>query len=106
LDTTYLVVAEYTFGGLGSASLYLDPVAGAGQPTAAVTLAGNGTVTSIADVGFKAQTTPTTGTSLIDNLIIGTTWADVTPTASPEPSTLALAGLGLLAAAGVRRLRR
>jgi PEP-CTERM motif len=105
VGTTYLVVAEYTFGGLGSASLYLDPVAGAAQPTAAVTLAGNGTVTSIADVGFKAQSSAP-ATSLIDNLIIGTTWADVTPTASPEPSTFALGGLGLLVAAGVRRLRR
>jgi hypothetical protein len=106
LDTTYLVVAEYTFGGTGSASLYLDPIPGGSQPTADVTLAGNSTVTSIADVGFKAQTTPTTGTFLLDNLIIGTTWADVTPIASPEPSTLALAGIGLLVAAGVRRLRR
>jgi hypothetical protein len=106
LNTTYLVVAEYTFGGLGSASLFLDPVAGGAQPTADVTLAGNGTVASLADVGFKAQTTPTTGTFLLDNLIVGSTWGDVTPTASPEPSTLALAGLGLLVAAKFRRARR
>jgi hypothetical protein len=107
LDTTYLVVAEYTFGGLGSASLFLDPVAGGSQPTANVTLAGNGTVASLADLGFKAQNTPTTGTFLLDNLLVGTTWADVTPTASPEPSTLALAGLGsLLVAARFRRARR
>ncbi len=109
LNTTYLVVAEYTFGGTGSASLFLNPVAGGSQPTADVTLAGNGTVTSLADVGFKAQTTPTTGTTLLDNLLIGSTWGDVTPvsTASPEPSTLALTGLGLLAvAARFRRARR
>jgi hypothetical protein len=107
LNTTYLVVAEYTFGGLGSASLFLDPVAGAAQPTADVTLAGNGTVTSLADVGFKAQTTPTTGTFDLDNLLIGSTWGDVTPlSATPEPSTLALTGLGLLMAARFRRARR
>ncbi len=98
LNTTYLVVAEYTFGGTGTAALFLDPTPGAAQPAANVTLAGNGTVTSIADVGFKAQTTPTTGTYLLDNLLIGTTWADVTPlaTATPEPSTIALGGAGLL----------
>ncbi|HXC98509.1 MAG TPA: PEP-CTERM sorting domain-containing protein [Verrucomicrobiae bacterium] len=107
LNTTYLVVAEYAFGGVGSASLYLDPVAGGSQPAAAVTLAGNGTVTSLADVGFKAQNTPTTGTFLLDNLLIGTTWGDVTPlSATPEPSTLALAGLGLFMAARFRRSRR
>jgi hypothetical protein len=100
-------VAEYAFGGVGSASLYLDPVAGGSQPAAAVTLAGNGTVTSLADVGFKAQNTPTTGTFLLDNLLIGTTWGDVTPlSATPEPSTLALAGLGLFMAARFRRSRR
>jgi PEP-CTERM motif len=108
LNATYLVVAEYTFGGLGSASLFLNPIAGGTQPTADVTLAGNGTVVSLADVGFKAQTTPTTGQFLIDNIFIGSTWGDVTPlaVASPEPSTLALAGLGLLLAAKFRRARR
>lgn len=98
LNTTYLVVAEYTFGAPGSASLFLDPVPGGSQPTAAVTLAGNGSVTDIDDVGFKAQTAGTTGTFLMDNILIGTTWADVTPQAVPEPQsyTLLLAGLGSL----------
>jgi hypothetical protein len=107
LDTTYLVVAEYNFAGSGTASLFLDPTPGGAQPAANVTLAGNGTVTSIADVGFKAQSS-TTGTVLVDNLMIGTAFADVTPpiTASPEPSTLALAGAGLLLlAARFRRSR-
>lgn len=111
LNTTYLVVAEYTFGSLGSASLFLDPTPGGSQPTAAVTLAGNGTVTSIADVGFKAQNTPTTGTFLLDNVLIGTTWGDVTPVAvaAPEPGSLSLilAGLGALGlAARYRRARK
>ncbi len=106
LNTTYLVVAEYTFGASGSAALYLNPVAGGSQPTADVTLTGNGSVTTIDDVGFKAQSSTTTGTYLVDNLLIGTTWADVTPgvTIAPEPSTLALAGLGLLSLAA--RFRR
>jgi hypothetical protein len=110
LNTTYLVVAEYTFGGNGVASLYLDPVAGGTQPvTADVTLNGNGTVAALDDVGFKAQNTPVTGTFLIDNLMIGTAWGDVTPTASPVPEpqsyNLVLAGIGLLGLM-TRRIRK
>jgi hypothetical protein len=100
LSTTYLVVAEYTFGaaGVSSASLFLDPTAGGSQPAAAVTLAGSGTVTDIDDVGYKAQTTGTTGTFQIDNVLIGTAWGDVTPTAVPEPglSNLMLAAIASL----------
>jgi hypothetical protein len=111
LNTTYLVVAEYTFGAVGvsSASLYLDPIPGGSQPTADITLAGNGTVTDIADVGFKAQSTPA-DTFLIDNIFIGTTWGDVTPVAvAPEPGSLSLvlAGMGALGfAARFRRIRK
>jgi len=96
LGTTYMVVAEYTFGPSGSAALYLNPVIGASQPTADVSLAGDGSVVSIADVGLKAQSTSAGGVYLLDNFLIGTTWADVTPQAVPEPSLLALAGVGLL----------
>ncbi|MGA9451608.1 MAG: PEP-CTERM sorting domain-containing protein [Verrucomicrobiia bacterium] len=101
LDTTYFVVVDYDFAAT-AVNLWLDPVPGASQPAATLTLAGNGTVTAIDDVGFKAQAT--TGDFLVDNLLIGTTWADVTPV--PEPSTLALAGLGMLGLAFARRMRR
>jgi hypothetical protein len=94
LNTTYLVVAEYDFGST-TANLWLDPVIGGSAPTPTLTLAGNGSVTAIDDVGFKSQAT--TGDFDIANMLVGTTWASVTPiaTATPEPSTLALAGLGL-----------
>jgi hypothetical protein len=101
LNTTYLVVAEYSFGGTGTASLFLNPIAGNAQPTADVTLTGNGSVTSFAALGFKAQSSATaTGTFLVDSVRVGTTWEDVTPIAAvPEPSTFAFAGLALSALA-------
>ncbi len=101
VNTTYLVVAEYTFGAAGTslASLYLDPTAGGSQPGATVTVAGDGSVASIDNVGFKAQGATANGTFQMDNLLIGTTWGDVTPVAvAPEPGSLSLimAGLGAL----------
>jgi hypothetical protein len=108
LNTAYLVVAEYTFGAAGSssASLFLDPIPGNSQPSAAVTLAASGTVTDIDDVGFKAQTTGTTGTFQIDNLLIGTAWGDVTPLAVPEPGSLSLMLAGMASLGLATRFRR
>ena len=104
LNTTYLVVLEYDFS-TTNASLYLDPTPGDSQPTPTVSIAGSGTVTSIDNLGFKSQSA--TGDFLIDNVIIGTSWADVTPLAvTPEPSTLALVGLGALGLGALRRMRR
>ena len=106
LNTTYLIVLGYDFD-TATASLWLNPTPGDAQPTATESITGGGVVTSIANVGFKSQTVA--GDFLIDNILIGTTWADVTPTTIvPEPSTLALAGLGIfgLIASMRRRLNR
>ncbi|MGH7991246.1 MAG: PEP-CTERM sorting domain-containing protein [Limisphaerales bacterium] len=95
LNTTYLIVEEIDLDA-ETASLWIDPDSstfGGTAPAATATLSGL-SATAIDDVGVKAQST--TGDYLMDNLLIGTTWADVTPVAVPEPSTLALAGLGLL----------
>ena len=94
IGTTYLIVEEIDLDAK-TASLWIDPTPGAGAPTATATLSGI-TATAVDDIGFKAATG--TGSYLVDNLLIGTTWADVTPAAVPEPSTvtLALAGLGFM----------
>jgi PEP-CTERM motif len=101
--STYFVILEFDFGA-NLASLYLNPTPGGAQPAATLTLTPTSAVTAIDNVGFKSQATA--GASYyLDNLLIGTTWADVT--AVPEPSTLALVGLGVLGlAARARRARR
>ena len=105
LNTTYLVVLEYTFG--GTAQLFFDPTAGGTQPTTAtISLTPTAYVTDVSDVGFKAQTATTIGNFAFDNMMVGTTWADVTPTAAPEPTTFALAGMGALGLVLARRMRR
>ena len=111
LDTTYLVVLEYDFGA-NLSSIYVNPDSstfGAASAPAAFATAtpAVGAITGLGDLGFKAQTSSTSGTFLVDNILVGTTWADVTPAAVPEPSTIALAGLGLLGlAARCRRARQ
>jgi hypothetical protein len=104
VGNTYLVVAEYDFGA-GMASLFLDPTPGASMPAADMTAtpASGKAPTSIDDVGFKVVSGFSAG-YLVDNLLIGTTWGDVTPT--PEPSSLVLAGMGALGLAIARRMRR
>lgn len=103
MNTTYFVVEEYDFSA-STAYLYLNPTPGAAMPANTLSLSGS-TATAIDDVGFKAQASATTGSYLVDNLRIGTTWADVTPVI-PGPSTAALLGVGLGLVAAVIRRRR
>ncbi|HUA39787.1 MAG TPA: PEP-CTERM sorting domain-containing protein [Candidatus Sulfopaludibacter sp.] len=109
LNTTYLIVEMIDLTAK-TASLWVDPDASTfgtlTPPTATATLSGI-TATAIDDVGFKTQSSAG-GPYLIDNLLIGTTWADVTPAGVPEPSVLALAGLGIfgLISSVRRRMQR
>ncbi len=97
LNSTHFYVAEYTWGGAGgTVSLFVDPTPGAAQPTPDVTVAGaaGSDAANLAVVGFKAQSAATAGNWVFDTVRIGDTWADVTPAAVPEPSTLGLVALG------------
>ena len=126
LEDTLLVVVEYDLVGNNTsaantddvARLWINPAPGqpAGVPTLVVT-AGADPFASQAAV--PAQSIPfvaasgairsfyfrsdrqTPGLMHVDDLRIGTTFADVTP-AVPEPSTMALAALGIVAI-GMRR---
>jgi PEP-CTERM motif len=105
LNTTYLIVEQLTLGSAPVANLYLDPTPGGSQPgTPTATQSTATAITSVADVGFKVQSTTSTGNFDIGQLLIAPDWADVTPGVVPEPSAFALLGLGLLG--GMWKLRR
>jgi hypothetical protein len=104
LNTTYLVVEELTLGSGPVANLYVDPLPGGSQPgTATATQTGTTAVASVDDVGLKIQSSGTSGNYDIDDLLIGTTWASVTPATVPEPSTFALFGSGMVLLQVARR---
>ncbi len=116
------VVGRYSYGAIGasmtddSASLWINPSVGtfgdASPPTPLVTgttgtdLAQNTTNAPIQSFVFMQRTTGNQPDVLfVDELRVGTSWADVTTV--PEPSFLALGGFGALAlVAGYRARRR
>ena len=111
LNTTYLLVVGYTFNGTGNEyDLWLNPTSlGGSAPAASISLT-TGTDMSSLSYFFVQQRNNVSnfGSAFyMDELRIGTSWADVTPAVDvPEPTSFALAGLGGLALVLVRRMRR
>jgi hypothetical protein len=74
-------------------TLYVDPTPGGPEP-------GTGVVKSDTDLtvgsnlGINSLVVYSTGAFALDEIRVGSTFADVTATAIPEPSTAVLAALG------------
>ena len=131
-DDTYFMVLKYTFfegananNNLDTVSLWINPIAStlgnnAGEATAGaaggsyysatgafVTTANSDSdqIQSFLLIGQAVAQAASARSidSSLDELRIGTTWADVTPTTVPEPGMLTLLGLGLIGLLGSRR---
>lgn len=80
--TTYFVVVGYTFGTAAAddtVSLWVNPTIGGAQPTATISDSHTGTdLASIATFLLRQDSTTETPSLQIDELRIGTTWAQVT----------------------------
>jgi hypothetical protein len=108
-STTYLVVLKYEFiaGTLNDpVSLYVNPTLGGTEPSPLLTSTGTPTAdaASISSYGFRQGTAGSAPTLVIDGIMVGTTWASVTPlaagTASITPSSASLTGLTYVAGSG------
>jgi hypothetical protein len=97
-QTEFLVLKAKLQSGSDNFTLYSDPTPGAPEPS-------TGTLYSL-DIGTLSSLVIYSGGAFsIDELRVGTTYADVTPT--PEPSSLVLLGIGAISVlAYVWRRRR
>ena len=105
---TLFIVGQYDFT-TATSSLWINPIPGGLQPPADVTDLASSAMQRVASFTLFGDN-PEVGsgdfaiTGQIDNLRDGLTWTSVTPV--PEPSTFALAALGLAALCGRRSLRK
>jgi len=101
-STVNLIVVSYNLI-TELASMWFNPTSlGGAAPAADITDQGVGATFANIDSAYLKDLN-TYGTWNIDDLRIGGTWADVTPTPAPEPSTLVLAALGGLSLLSFRR---
>lgn len=99
IGMTYLVVLKYSFTN-GSASMWLNPPVGGAEPAAAdaASVAVGGVVTNLAYVYFRAGSAASD--YLVDNILVGSAWQDVTPSSAPQPGLLAFTAQPSTAIAG------
>ncbi len=90
LNTTNLIVLKYTFnGGTGddTVTLYINPTPGLPEPTPEVTLTGGTDATGLQYLGWKSQSSGTSGGAWVfDTLRVASTWTEAVPAAPPSIS--------------------
>jgi hypothetical protein len=95
---TVFVVLKYTFDSVNgdSASLFINPMPGAPEPAPQITHTGGANLTLNMGIRsfFVRNNSVEPDVMLVDELRVGTTWADVTP-AIPEPATGTITLLGV-----------
>jgi hypothetical protein len=105
--TTYFIVGKASITGANGSNynridLYVDP--GSTEPvTATVSRVANSGIASLSSFNIRTTRFASNDVYSVDNVLIGTTYADVVNT--PEPGTLAMAGAALFGF-GARQRRR
>jgi hypothetical protein len=103
-----LIVGSYTFNtGTGSddvSQLWIHPTSlGGADPTGSLTSTAGNDLTAIASVVLLDRSTAEPKAADFDELRVGTSFADVTPTTIPEPGLVSLGVAGAIAFIGLRR---
>jgi hypothetical protein len=99
LGTTYKIVVRYDQTGTSTATLWVNPTMESDPNTVATDVAAIQHADIVA-FGLR-QSNATQAPLFVDNLLVGTSFADVIP----EPSTILLLGVGLAGLAALRRRR-